>query len=217
MIKIALVSAALTLCLSQGAWAKDLGALGEVYPVSEQDFLVFIHERLSSLQQSGQLAQFENQSKKRVVHDALNPPPVMFLTTTNKPTVHYYDPTFVLDRNIYNAQGQLLFAKGTQVNPLNVVPLNETLIFFDGRDPRQVNWAKAQEQHYRYIKFILTGGNIKTQTQLLGRVYFDQGGKLSQKLGITNIPDVITQDHKRLKIQEIGTPALDHYKLRSAS
>lgn len=205
-------SIVLALGACSSAQAKQLGALGDTYLISEPDFLVFIHQRLQTLKNNGQLAKFEAQAATRAVHHALNPPPVSFLTTTDRPSVHYYDPTFVLNRNIYNAKGKLIFKKGTTANPLNLVPLRETLIFFDGRDVRQVNWAKAQERHYSYIKFILTGGNIKTASKTFGKVYFDQGGKLSQKLGITNIPDVVTQDGKRLKVQEIGTSSLAHYK-----
>ena len=51
---------------------------------------------------------------------------------------------------------------------------------------------------------ILTQGSISEQTKAHNqRVYFDQGGQLVQRFGITHIPARITQVGEKLRITEV--------------
>ena len=44
---------------------------------------------------------------------------------------------------LVDAQGQVLVAAGTRVNPLTIVSLSQRLLFFDARDAAQVRQARA--------------------------------------------------------------------------
>ena len=204
------------LCFNFPAISKDLGVYGHLYPIGEEDFLVFIHKRLDELKANGQLAKMKNQFIERAQKDALSPTPLK-LSTTDNPKVFYYDPTFVLGHNIYDASGHLLFPKGTRVNPLSKFNFDETWLFFDARDPKQVIWAKHELKSLRHegidigstepkAKVILTGGNIKAASKALHvRIYFDQLGKISKKLRLLHVPSIVTGDGLRLKIEEVKT------------
>jgi conjugal transfer pilus assembly protein TraW len=51
---------------------------------------------------------------------------------------------------------------------------------------------------------ILTGGSYLDLMRRWKRpVFFDQQGTLTDKLGIRHVPALVTQDGKRLKIEEI--------------
>jgi hypothetical protein len=72
------------------------------------------------------------------------PKVVAGVKATDAPRTYHVDPTLTVDRDIRNAEGALLFARGTKVNPFDHVSLTRNLLFFDGRDSRQVAFAKLR-------------------------------------------------------------------------
>lgn len=198
--------------------AENLGVYGQVYTIAEPDLLTFIHERLLQFKADGRLQTMENDFQKRVAKHIVRPTPVSGITNASnnsKDKVFYYTPTFTLPHHIYDANGKLLFSAGTQVNPLNqmqvktiapnaVIPqFNETLLFINADKPSQVAWAKQTIQSIRGVyKIILVKGNLKTASDQLGRIYFDQDGVLCHLFHIARVPVILTRDGTRLKINE---------------
>ena len=197
----------LLLLSTPASHGKDLGNLGDVYPITEPNFLSFIHARLQKLSDSGQLQQMEDAFKARAAESVKHPQPVAGLTTTQQPRVFYFDPTITLSRDIKGPNGQVLLHKSEQVNPLKTVSFHETWVFFDGDDLTQVNWAKQFIKLHRaqQIKLVLVGGGIKELQKILDtRVYFDQHGWLCHKLNIQHVPTVMTQAGLKLKLREVA-------------
>lgn len=193
--------ACLLAALALSATAKDMGTFGDVWPVQEQSFLALIQDRLQGLQDNGQLAELQQQFRNRVVEHTLRPAPVEGLVTDTQTHTSWYDPTFVVGQTLADAQGQVFARQGDTLNPLDTLALNTTLYFIDGDDARQVAWMKAQTPPTPVYKVILVNGNIKTAADALSeRIYFDQQGVLTKKLGIHYIPAMVSQDGKRLKI-----------------
>ena len=184
-------------------FAKDLGVWGQVYLIKEQDFLFFIKNKLVKLQNEGALESAKKDFIKRSKEHILRPHAVNGLSTTNNPQVFYYDPSFILQHNITDAMGQVLYKKGLTVNPLNKISFKQIWIFFDADDARQLSWASAKIKSLQQVKPILVKGNIKKAVKALGvRVYFDQQGVFTRKFRLKHIPVVISESHKKLKIQE---------------
>ncbi|KAB0545783.1 type-F conjugative transfer system protein TraW [Pantoea stewartii] len=189
------------------AQAKDLGTWGDTWPVAEQSFLSLIHDRLQSMQDSGQLAELQQQFQQRVEQHTLRPAPVEGLQTDTQVHTSWYDPTFEAGQDVADAQGQVFIHKGERVNPLDTLPLSTTLYFIDGDDKRQVDWMKTQKPPTLTYKVILVNGNIRDAADRLSeRIYFDQQGVLSRKLGLKYIPAVVTQEGERLKITSAAMP-----------
>lgn len=189
------------IALSQMVSAKDLGAWGDVWPVQEQSFLALIQDRLQGLQDNGQLAELQQQFQDRVVEHTLRPTPVEGLVTDTQAHTSWYDPTFVVGQTLDDAQGHVFARQGDTLNPLDTLARNTTLYFIDGDDTRQVAWMEAQTPPTATYKVIMVNGNIKSTADTLSeRIYFDQQGVLTKKLGIHYIPAMVSQDGKRLKI-----------------
>ena len=133
------------------------------------------------------------------------PAPVPGLRTATTARSFYYDPTLVLDRNVVDDQGRVLFAAGTRRNPLEVVALSKRLLFFDARDPRQVRQARRLiEVHGGRVKPILVGGSyLDLMKAWRVRVYYDQNGTLTRQLGIAQVPALVSQEGLRLRIDEL--------------
>ena len=208
-MKRCIVSTPLVLGLMLGAAgvrAIDLGVIGPTYEISEPHLLQMIEQRLREKERSGELARHEVQARKRGIATVKNPPPVTGLRATDTVRTFYFDPSFTLDRNLLGPQGELLFAAGTRKNPLEVVSLSRHLLFFDARDPRQVGRARQLITLYQgRVKPILVGGSYLDLMQSWHLpVYYDQRGLLTSRLGITQVPALVSQDGLRLRIDELA-------------
>jgi conjugal transfer pilus assembly protein TraW len=208
-MKRCIVSAPLVLGLMLGAAgvrAMDLGVIGPTYEISEPHLLQMIEQRLREKERSGELVRLEAEARKRSIATVKNPPPVTGLRATDAVRTFYFDPSFTLDRNLLGPQGELLFAAGTRKNPLEVVSLSRHLLFFDARDPRQVGRARQLIALYQgRVKPILVGGSYLDLMQSWHLpVYYDQQGLLTRRLGITQVPALVSQDGLRLRIDELA-------------
>ena len=208
-MKRCIVAAPLVLGLmlgAAGARAMDLGVIGPTYEISEPHLLQMIEQRLREKERSGELGRLEAQVRERGIATVKNPPPVTGLRATEMVRTFYFDPSLTLDRNILGPQGELLFAAGTRKNPLEVVSLSRHLLFFDARDPRQVGRARQLIALYQgRVKPILVGGSYLDLMQSWHLpVYYDQQGLLTRRLGITQVPALVSQDGLRLRIDELA-------------
>jgi conjugal transfer pilus assembly protein TraW len=197
--------ALLCLGLLHSAQAVDLGVLGPTFGIAEPHLLDDIERRLRDKERSGELQTLMEDARARGIDSVRSPVPVEGLTATSKARTYYVDPSFTLDRNIVDAQGRLLFAAGTRKNPLDVVSLSKRLLFFDARDPRQVTQARQVISTYEgRVKPILTGGSyLDLMKAWRVPIYYDQQGTLSRRLGIRQVPAVVSQEGSRLRIDEV--------------
>ena len=189
-----------------GARAIDLGVIGPTYEISEPHLLQMIEQRLREKERSGELGRLEAEARERSIATVKSPPPVTGVRATETVRTFYFDPSFTLDRNVLGPQGELLFAAGTRKNPLEVVSLSRHLLFFDARDPRQISRARQLIALYQgRVKPILVGGSYLDLMQSWHvPVYYDQQGLLTRRLGITQVPALVSQEGLRLRIDELA-------------
>lgn len=184
------------------AEAKDFGVQGHVFEILEQDFLEVINTRLKGVDWDKFNHKIQNQTKDYIE----NPTEVIGIKRAKEAKEYFYDPTYVLDQDIYDHTSKLIHPAGTKVNPLEFTFLKEALLFIDGDDETQVKFAlEAYKQKNEKLKIILVKGSpLKLQRKEKIWIYFDQGGVLTSKLGISEIPALVTQEGLRLKIQIFG-------------
>lgn len=180
--------------------------VGPTYPIIEPDMLKEIERNLREKEKSGELAKLQQEAIRRSEQAALNPKPVEGLRRTREPRSYYFDPSIVANRRITTPDGKVIVEAGQRLNPLDQMSMSQWLIFFDARDPAQVRKAEAlMKQAEGRAKPILTGGSyIEMQKRWQRPVFFDQAGVLVRKFGIQQVPAVVLQDGKRLRIDEVG-------------
>lgn len=200
---------ALAVCLAcaQAAWSQDLGTIGPTYPITEIDLLTQIKARLQSLMDSSEWPRLQAQAQDRL-RQAVHQPTPLALARTHTPRSFTFDPSTTVERNLVDAQGRLIHPAGTSINPLSVVNLSKRLVFFDGRDPSQTRFVERliRQDTVALTRWLLvaTGGSPTELMKRWGRtVYFDQQGRLTQRLGITQVPALVRQDALTLRIDEV--------------
>lgn len=202
---VRILCVALALAVAGPAWPEDLGQFGPVYPIAEPDLLQLIEARLKAKRDSGELDRIEREFLARSRQAIESPRPVDGLVRTRSPRTFYYDPSYAVQEHVLDHEGKVLVAAGTRVNPLDYVSLSNHLVFFDARDREQVRKALGLHRQYQgRVKLILVGGSyIDFMKHYDMRVYYDQQGLLVRRLGIRQVPALVSQDGKRLRIDEL--------------
>lgn len=203
----ALVAAALA-CAYATARGEDLGTIGPTYAITEQSFLEFITGKLQQKQTSGELTQLEKEAALRAERNVREPQPVPGISTARAARSFYFDPSVTLTTNVTDNKGNILYPAGTRANPLDIVSLSKHLLFLDARDPHQVTRAKSLIDYYGgKVKPILVGGSyLDLMKAWQIPVYFDQYGVLVKRLGIEQVPAIVSQEGQRLRIDILKMP-----------
>lgn len=201
-LKTAVVSSLLFL-MSFNTSARSLGVVGEVFPIAEMSFLSLIESRMTSLSKNGALEDIERQWVEKISNHANRPKPLHIRRATQNNT-YVYHPIAMLSHDILDANNQVLFKKGTQVNALSQLQSYKPhWLFFDADDKAQVRWALRKLQQDQNAKVILTGGEIGAmERRLKTAIYFDQAGRISNQLEIRHVPAEVVRLEDSLKISE---------------
>lgn len=189
--------------VSQTALARDYGQHGEVFRVIEPDFLRVIEIKLRSMEASGEIARRNEELVEKTKQMARRPKPVPGITRATDDRSWTWDPSIVTQMDIRDHKGRLIFAKGTRVNPLDKVPMRQSLVFLNGDDPEQVRWALAQTKATNAMLILTSGDIFANMKSAQRRFFFDQGGDLTGRFGIRHVPAVVQQEGKVLRVTEL--------------
>ena len=201
---ISTVTAA-ALLASHDAFARDLGVVGPTYPIAEPNLIEVIQDKLRQMQASGALERLQQDSQTRMRRQVEQPTPVAGITKATRARSYFFDPSIEVPYPILDLEGRVIVAPGTRVNPLDTVSLSRPLLFLDARDNAQLERAQGLlREHKGQLKLILTGGSyLELMRRWKLSVFYDQQGHLTSQLGIRHVPALVSQDGKRLRIDEL--------------
>ena len=185
--------------------AKDLGVRGATWPVAEPDLLAQIEARLREMERSGALARLEDEARERSRMKLEEPDPVPGIAPAREERSRLFDPAITVARDVRTADGALIAAAGTRVNPLERVTLARGLLFVDGRREAEIAWALAREEESgRPAKIVLLAGRpLELMRQYRRSFFFDRGGRLAARFGLRFTPSLVEQAGSQMRITEI--------------
>jgi conjugal transfer pilus assembly protein TraW len=208
VLGIAMWSASMLVC------AEDLGVKGQTYK-PDRDGREQFKDVIRKKQSTGELDRFWQDYRDKNINAIKNPAP-LGIKSDYKPRNELRDVKFVVPSDYRDEKGRLLVRKGTVVEPLSILPLANGLIFIDGRDQHQVEYAITRSQS-EPLKIVLTAGSpyalrVKYKDVLWRGVkgvpfYFDQRkiiiNTLNQLYGIDigSVPAVLAQRGNKLGIE----------------
>jgi conjugal transfer pilus assembly protein TraW len=192
-----------SLTLSSAGQASDHGVVGQTFPVIETDLLSVIEQRLTRLQASGGIDRMNAEFARRAEAKVRRPTPVAGITPATQARVWAFDPTIVIEKDVKDQKGNFVARAGQTVNPLDFVAMHQALVFVDGDDKAQMEWATSQYSDLKAKIILVSGSPIEEMTARKRRFYFDQEGRLTGKFGVRHTPAVAEQDGKVIKVSEI--------------
>ncbi|WP_228547000.1 conjugal transfer protein TraW [Candidatus Neptunochlamydia vexilliferae] len=180
--------------------AKDFETLGQTFPIKEESLKEVLQTKAKKISQTEIEKQMELLGET-VKKEGRVFKKIPWIKEADHYHAFFYDPSATLQEDITDAEGKILFSKGTKINPLEHVTLDEGLLFFDGENPKHIKWAESQTGEFKWI--LIGGDPLKLQEEKKRPVFFDQGGFYSKKFQIEKIPCRITQAGEKLLIEEI--------------
>ena len=129
---------------------------------------------------SGELARMNRATLERAREHVEAPERVSGVVPARVLRTRLFDPSVALEEDVRAADGRLIAARGTRLNPLDKHPLTRDLLFIDGTRPVEVAWAL---RHEKTSVIVLLAGRPLDLTRTHGRTFFfDQGGRLSRNV-----------------------------------
>lgn len=187
---------------SFSAYATDFGVVAKAYPIAEEDLLEFMKRRAQVYVDSGRQEK-DNKDLLKRNRKWVERPAGVILPRAKQYRLTELNVVYTLDHDVYDADGVLLHAKGTQVNPLKLTPLTKWLCFFDGDDAEQVAWVEANCTENVDNKLILINGPYQeTKKKMKRTVFFDQYAFLTQRFNLQALPTVVRQHGESLYVEE---------------
>ncbi len=137
--------------------------------------------------------------QKRIEASIKRPKPVEGIKNAETYQSRLYDPTITVSQDLKDHQGNVFARKGEKINPLDYRSFGKPFLFINGDEPKQVAWALKQKGKIVLIQ----GAPLELEKQHQITFFFDQGGVLTKKFGITQVPSRVSQQEKGLLIEEI--------------
>ena len=185
--------------------AKDLGVLGETWPIEEPDLLVQVETALVEMERSGELARLNDEARARARERLEAPLAVPGIEPASASRSWLFDPAIVVAEDVMGPDGAVIASAGTRIEPLAHRPLTQHLLFIDGTRAVEVEWALAQVSPTRIV---LLAGRPFELARAHGRAfYFDQGGRLAERFGLSVTPSRVRQEGLKLRITVV--PLMD--------
>lgn len=207
---VAVLLAVLPLC----SVAEDFGTVAPTFQ-TDADGRDQLRSAMREKQKDGELDRYWKNYRKRVIDSIINPPPLGIPSSTEHQVI-IAPVKFVVPVDWRDNNGSIVVHKGTVIYPLRVRPLNNGLIFIDGRDQGQVDYAIKKASKIP-LKIVLTAGsyyNLRVRYRTVawhGGVgipfYFDQRKMIINSLNnlygikIDRVPAMLTQQDDNLRIE----------------
>lgn len=185
------------------AQARDVGNFGPVWPIEEPDFLAEIIGRLKAMEADGGLAKMEKEMQDRTRAYVERPRGTDTLPTVQQARSFTVDLSIRLDQDLSDQNGVVFAAAGTVVNPLAHSAFRKTILFIDGDDPAQVDWAIGQGDETNSLIVLARGAPLELMRKHGRRFWFDQDGIMIGRFQIAALPSRVTRADPVMLVEEV--------------
>ena len=179
---------------------KNLGVVGETYPVVEPDVVVELKEqavRNNHFKENDFLERMKNY-QPRDIHP---------LPRATKDRAFLVDMTYTLDRDLKDGDGKVIYPRGYTFNPLDYVSFPGGLIVIDGGDSSQRKWFEQTpyvDDHR--VRLLLSSGYAFTLIEQLKRPVFYLTDEIARRLQLSTVPSLVVQKGDKLQVREFLVP-----------
>jgi len=207
-------AACLLLCACAVACAEDLGSKAPVFSV-DQDGRDQLKALAKQKVDQGAFEAYKNEFIKRNV-EAIKHPAPLGVKTAYAHRVELKDARYVMPSDVKDQNGRIVARRGTVIEPLKINPLQSGMIFIDGRDEAQVQYA-LRAYRAMPLKIVLVAGSafdlrVKFKDLVVNGAravpfYFDQRamivGQLKSlyKIDINSVPALLTQAGEKVRLE----------------
>lgn len=111
-----------------------------------------------------------------------------------------FDPTYTLAEDLVNERGDVLVARGTQVNALETIRLPGRYIVI-GSTPEDYRWLDEVARPGSRDKVLVASSNVLTEREATGRTLYALDERFIERFGLTGIPSIVQQEGPMLRVE----------------
>ena len=207
------VLSALVCLVSATALAEDLGAKAPGFAIDQDG-----REQLKAIARQkvdqGAFEAYKKEFIKRNLDAIKNPAPLGIKTAYGQRT-ELKEARYVMPADVKDQNGRIVARRGTVIEPLKISPLQAGLLFIDGRDEAQIQYA-LKAYRAAPLKIILVAGSafdlrVRFKDLIINGsktvpFYFDQRAMILRQLNslyridINSVPALLTQEGGKLRL-----------------
>jgi conjugal transfer pilus assembly protein TraW len=185
--------------LSSAVYARDLGVVGKLYPIQERDALEELESRAAKVDWKKKLG--------KIKPEKYRPENSVSLPRASKSSVRLVDVTYVLDIDVPDGKGGIVYPKGYSFNPLDYVPFRRTIVVINAQDHEQVAWFKSSEYAKRIdVMLLITEGGYLEVSKSLNRPIFYADTRIAEKFQIHSVPAIVRQSGRMMEVTDVYIP-----------
>lgn len=191
----------------------DLGKRGDTADILEPDLTEEIKRRMMGIDWEDKKQQaIQRFWAKQNFHT---------LPRATKSSVRLIDPTIEVTKDITDAEGSVIIAKGTKINPLDMRPFNTVMVIFDPLDRKQIDLVQTELASIRASepgkKIVLMAtqfdsikgwDSYKEVTDTFNTEVFLLKPEIISRFELNAVPSVVTARGKNFEIKEMGAGAV---------
>ncbi|QHS09079.1 hypothetical protein [Sinimarinibacterium sp. NLF-5-8] len=181
---------------SSHAVARDLGVQAEVFEIVEPNLIEFLANKASQVDWQRKSDELRESATRKLGQFAFAPlsPAVETRTRYIDPSIELTSPlTAPVDDGQGNMTWQVIYEKGSRVNPLQARRPVTKMLIFDPRQEDQVDFVAAVVKKWpTLIKPLATGGELHTLTRKFdGRTVYLASAPIIDRFDIQHTPSFI--------------------------
>ncbi len=185
---------ALLFLTASSLMAKTFAPQGALFPIEEEDVSHHVQKELETAMENHPL-------EKEIESYILHPDPIPGIGKALKTRSYFVDFSHTFEEDV-TVLDKVLFSAGTTVNPLEEIQLSIGLLFLDGSDPAQIEWARKQGEKFMWV--LVKGSPLELEEEEDRDIYFDQAGYLTNRLQIQYTPARAEQKGSKMCVEEIS-------------
>ncbi len=137
-------------------YGENLGSAGQTYSL-DRDGREQLKDIARRKQASGEMDAYWRNYRDKMA-EAIKHPAPLGIKSDYGIRRELHDLAFTLPQDYRNERGQVVARQGTVIQPLHIQPLRTGLIFIDGRDQKQIDYA-IERGRKQPLKIVLTAGS----------------------------------------------------------
>lgn len=184
---------------------------GEVFEISERDIQEIAKERVARIDWERKKEEALNRFWERQQDHYVS------LPLAQESTERIVDPSIVLNRDVYGADGSIVFKAGQKFNPLDRMPFTKTVIVFNASMPKEVETVgkliKEEQSQNRDVLLLVTEfkssgafEQIKSMNDSWREPVYLLTPELKERFQIRATPTMVRADNEKkiFRVKEIN-------------
>lgn len=186
---------------------KNLGTYGKTYEIKENNFYVWLMNEIKS--HKNNIPNLDGENVVRMFEKQMEIKDFEIPKCTQNRT-KTIDPTYILDHDIKDANGNVLYSKGTIVNPFDYITFKREYFFLDVDNSTHVKlYKKILESSKKLVQPLAVSGNLQKYYYDAAKIGINipaakPNNQIIEKMNITCVPSLAYQEGKMLKIEEFA-------------